>query len=280
MKSGPVRRQRPFTLIELLVVIAIIAILAALLLPALREARESAKRVVCTSQLRQCGAAMGLYASDYDDVPTYNPWSGYSGWTYYTYILQAYPASSPYIWNVGWWIYAGYMQGNLLYCPAQHMVNPACYMSPTTTSYQVVKAWRDGPARNLTTKAVWGEWLYMTYAFNAGLTASTWYASFPWTRAADYTGKVDPWKLGEMDPAWPVMADLRTYINIGNGHPGPVHGAHQCKGFNVLYPDGSVMWLDKRLPADLSDSGEWTYTSRTYNGASLSSLWRDFMERR
>ena len=45
VSRGSARRR--FTLIELLIVIAIIAILAALLLPALRSARETAKRTAC-----------------------------------------------------------------------------------------------------------------------------------------------------------------------------------------------------------------------------------------
>jgi prepilin-type N-terminal cleavage/methylation domain-containing protein len=53
-----------FTLIELLVVVAIIAILAALLLPALREARERGKRVVCVSGMRQLYMAVMMYADD------------------------------------------------------------------------------------------------------------------------------------------------------------------------------------------------------------------------
>jgi prepilin-type N-terminal cleavage/methylation domain-containing protein len=64
----PWRRQvrRAFTLIELLVVIAIIAILAALLLPALARARESGKRAVCMSNLRQWAQGLEMYASDND----------------------------------------------------------------------------------------------------------------------------------------------------------------------------------------------------------------------
>ena len=55
---------KTFTLIELLVVIAIVAILAALLLPALNQARESAKSGACLSNLRQSATAALLYAND------------------------------------------------------------------------------------------------------------------------------------------------------------------------------------------------------------------------
>ncbi len=59
-------RQRGFTLIELLVVIAIIAILAAILFPVFAQARESARRTSCLSNLKQLGTAFQMYQQDYD----------------------------------------------------------------------------------------------------------------------------------------------------------------------------------------------------------------------
>ncbi|MFH1419486.1 MAG: type II secretion system protein [Planctomycetota bacterium] len=59
-------RTRGFTLIELLVVLAIVALLISIIAPALSRARETGRRTVCASNMRQVGQSFWHYAEDYD----------------------------------------------------------------------------------------------------------------------------------------------------------------------------------------------------------------------
>lgn len=64
---------RRFTLIELLVVISIVSVLISILLPALASARQSARTVICMSNLRSAGIAWNMYTDDFGKTPRAAP---------------------------------------------------------------------------------------------------------------------------------------------------------------------------------------------------------------
>ena len=275
-----------FTLVELLVVIAIVSMLAALLLPALAKARESGQRAVCASNERQMGQAMFMYADDFNDAvscaypfvqDTVGAISTFGSFVMYYGFGNTKPAA-----NHGMWIYSGYIPGKLFICPSQTASSDNNWK---TTYNPTLLKWNRGAV-----PAGVGL-LISSYAFNGGLTRTMWaYGNGrPWA-AADINGNlgvngwpINPWKIGRMDPAWPVMADLRiTGFNGASGGYG--YGAnianinHFGDGFNVLKADGSVRWVVNKISISTLLNAPGTYESTTLTHTPFDLTWTNWIK--
>ncbi len=131
--------NRKFTLIELLVVIAIIAILASMLLPALQNARESARKIACLSNIKQLGMVMQLYQED-------------NKGSFIPFMSLDYDGSSDAYWP-GILMKEGYAKSaKFLFCPK----NAANDMHGNLTH----KA-----SMNLE-NPIWGDWRYIDFGYN------------------------------------------------------------------------------------------------------------------
>lgn len=96
--------RRAFTLIELLVVISIVATMIALLMPALKQARETALSMKCQANMKQFGFAWTIYSSDWRGIMP--------GWRY------SWPRNKTFPRYLG--VESGLQAGKLVACP----VNP------------------------------------------------------------------------------------------------------------------------------------------------------------
>jgi len=111
-------RRKAFTLIELLLVIAVIAVLLAILMPALRAARDQAKKTVCTGHIQGLVLAVRMYVDDYEGKTHKSPNNGLwdNAWQHPAIIRQYGPNEELAYWGIAYFPYA--KNKKIFHCPS------------------------------------------------------------------------------------------------------------------------------------------------------------------
>lgn len=127
LHRGP-RRSRAFTLIDVLVSMSVIAVLIGILLPSLATVHETARRTVCSSNLRQIGLGVASFADERGGrIPgsVFKPDSQGGGDTQEMMVLRLANSNSPQWDGLGHLHRLGYLLGpKVYYCPSHHGENP------------------------------------------------------------------------------------------------------------------------------------------------------------
>lgn len=121
--GSKMQKRKAFTLIELLVVIAIIALLLSILMPALRAAKDQAKKTVCTGHIKGLVLAVRMYVDDYDgkthNSPNYGLWD--NAWQNPQVINEYGPNDNMAYWGVA---YKPYARNKAIFrCPSTKRVD-------------------------------------------------------------------------------------------------------------------------------------------------------------
>jgi prepilin-type N-terminal cleavage/methylation domain-containing protein len=221
MRQGCTRSRpgRGFTLIELLVAISIIAVLVGLLIPALRGAREAARKAKCQSGLRQLLTAVNTYTIDSRDfmpLPNWGPTASLPGWLYDQTVGPAVGAAFnpedrrtgaiyPYLSSDGGGVSGAAAENSVYRCPS-HAPAPAFAGTEVMTSF----------------------------IMNGAVVA---YGD------ANRSFRIDQFRSGDVI-MWDANETGGAAFNDGASYPSEIRPGHHGDGINGVSMEGAVVYLD------------------------------------
>ncbi len=212
------KANKIFTLIELLVVIAIIAILASMLLPALNQARDKARFISCSSNLKQATQGAIMYGLDYDGQFDFAGTTGNSKLNH----LKTY--SDPK--EAGVYIKEGYIAANIMLCAGRSQGGIDGYWHPRDQADLEANFKGSGTHTDYVFAA---KFIYNQMEWIKANTASKTWESFTTTgnNMVNYGARM------------PIFADTFGG-STDSGLSLERYSPHNYKKYNVSFQDGSV----------------------------------------
>ncbi len=274
------KHRHGFTLVELLVVIAIIGVLVGLLMPAVQQAREAARRLQCTNNLKQLSLACQLYHDTHDTFPP--SWDGTGQWSgiarLLPFIEQA-PLEAAIDWNTSYTAYqSNGAQGNVLNVgvplPAVELDMLKC---PSEVNLRAVDVTGDGAPDHFPSNYAMSIGTFLVY--DGAQSGDGAFGANRFTRLAEFAdGSSNTMAFSEVNaftrfhsasvydnstgiPALSAVAgEINSNVTSGtapSGHTQWVSGNVQQTGFTAFFTPNTIFNIDGRLqPADFVNNSE------------------------
>jgi len=226
------RQNKGFTLIELLVVISVIAVLMGVLMPALRSAREGARRTVCSAHMHDLGLSIHMYSEQEDGflppmrvgqngaVDNEQTWNLHPRW----WRLKNSAGQTSY-WNLGLLWKAGLINdGKIFFCPGSN------------AKFKYKDYTEEGFPTNIQISETSSNGVRIPYSYNPECISLD-------NRKRKYT------KVIEIKSSTLLVVDHLTSTDPDTGA-----GIPHIKGWNVLRGDNSVAFSTNREAQEVIDA--------------------------